>query len=486
MKQTYTVAFKTRNQRGAGSGARIRFTLIGPNGQVEGTLTEGAGRYFGNRLRPGEVRCVSIEAEHDIGAVDVVLVDYESKDYLAATLIRTFISWLPGPAQDMLKGVPRDPATWLGLDNAWCLESVDITHADTSYHVPVYSWLNNRDEATSTIGFATNVCLPQFTPEHVKPFRDQNLEDPQKSLGWITRRAGAIPALSTFPLPLNYNHTDRKAFDFYKGMFIAGRTAVSGMLLTLRHTFRGPASIPSFDTYNTFFNKFGGPPRITKDWKDDALWGSTFLTGPCAGHFHQVDTLPQRLAHLNDSLLQSADGEPHPYMNGASLKAELEAGRIFLADLSIFNGLELRGDDIDRFLGPRHCAPSAVVLLRAATERDNFEMLPIAIQLEESANAPIWLPSDDEWDWLTAKAYIMNAASVFHLMHLHWSQSHNAAGVFAAAVKKCFSDLHPLRALLNPHANFTVGLNRAAQGLLSPRGSGGTTGVPGPTHLFPR
>ena len=76
----------------------------------------------------------------------------------------------------MLKGVPRDPATWLGLDNAWCLESVDITHADTSYHVPVYSWLNNRDEATSTIGFATNVCLPQFTPEHVKPFRDQNLK----------------------------------------------------------------------------------------------------------------------------------------------------------------------------------------------------------------------------------------------------------------------------------------------------------------------
>ena len=68
--------------------------------------------------------------------------------------------------------------------------------------------------------------------------------------------------------------------------------AVSGMLLTLRHTFRGPASIPSFDTYNTFLN-IGGPLRITKDWKDERPERPYIPDRAVRGPKYQVDTLPQ-------------------------------------------------------------------------------------------------------------------------------------------------------------------------------------------------
>jgi hypothetical protein len=468
MKHQYQVTFKTSDQRGAGTDAGVSFTLVGSSGVAHGVLNEGGWRLDGAGLRRGATKMVSVESEQPLGTIGAVVINFSPEPSRLADFVRGLLQRLPEEIKDFGKGVLRDPATSLGLDDAWNLEYVEVEHDGQRVHMPVHTWLSARDKAKMTVAFGASQCLPQRTPEYLKRFRALDLEDPEKNLSWEQRQGGDVPAISVYPLPLNFSHADRKARDFYGGLGVSIQSAVTGRLIELKNrlTLKPTDNFPDFQTYDVFFREFGGPPRMAANWKDDRYWGASFLTGPCAGYFQRVDALPARLAHLTDDSLRGPGGAAHPYMNGSSLAAEIAAKRIFIADFSMLKGLELKGDDATKFLDRRYCAPEACVLLRACTEQKPFQFLPIAIQLEDRKEAPLWLPSDAEWDWLTAKAFLMNAASAIHLIYLHWTMCHTAGGVFSAAVFKSFSTLHPLRSLLLPHVMYSVGLNRAAMGLL--------------------
>merc|ERR1712048_542124 len=260
--------------------------------------------------------------------------------------------------------------------------------------------------------------------------------------------------------------------DFAKDSIAAGATLVTAFLGTaVSRYLKGTSSFPSLKSYKLLFkhSQHGTPWPVKNDlWRRDDVWGSVFLCGPNSGaYLEQVkDRLPEGLAHISDDLLHGKTGAPHPYMDGAALTHEIAAGRIFVASYPVLKGMSLSPADAERF-GQKFLAEGAMCLLRArpATSATPFQFLPLCITLESErgSGAPLFLPTDPEYEWLNARCHLMNASAQSHQIGTHYGYSHAASEAVCIATFKRFSQAHPIRRLLLPHVQFTLAINGAAR-----------------------
>ncbi|KAB0361463.1 hypothetical protein FD754_005619 [Muntiacus muntjak] len=202
------------------------------------------------------------------------------------------------------------------------------------------------------------------------------------------------------------------------------------------------------------FRKTPAVEYVFEHWQEDAFFAYQFLNGLNPVLIRRCHYLPKNFP-VTDAMVAPVLGP------GTSLQAELEKGSLFLVDYGLLAGV--RTNVIN---GRPQFSTAPMTLLYQRPGRG--PLLPLAIQLSQTPgpNSPIFLPSDDKWDWLLAKTWVRNAEFSIHEALTHLLQAHLVPEVFALATLRQLPHCHPLFKLLIPHTRYTLHINTLARELL--------------------
>ncbi|XP_078792601.1 polyunsaturated fatty acid lipoxygenase ALOX15B-like isoform X2 [Oryzias latipes] len=185
---------------------------------------------------------------------------------------------------------------------------------------------------------------------------------------------------------------------------------------------------------------------IMNHWKEDDFFGRQFLNGVNPMVIKRIKALPGNFPVTDE-------------MVSLKLSSEMQKGNIFLCDYKILDGV--RTNTINE---KKQYLAAPLVLLH----RDANEMKPIAIQLKQKPGEdnPIFLPTDFEFDWLLAKAFVRSAEFNLHEIDYHLLRTHLLAEVFIVSLNRNLPGVHPIYKLLVRHTFDTLQINNAARTLL--------------------
>nr|XP_020724747.1 arachidonate 15-lipoxygenase B-like [Odocoileus virginianus texanus] len=195
------------------------------------------------------------------------------------------------------------------------------------------------------------------------------------------------------------------------------------------------------------FRKTPAVEYVFEHWQEDAFFAYQFLNGLNPVLIRRCHYLPKNFP-VTDAMVAPVLGP------GTSLQAELEKGSLFLVDYGLLAGV--RTNVIN---GRPQFSTAPMTLLYQ--HPGHGPLLPLAIQLSQTPgpNSPIFLPSDDKWDWLLAKTWVRNAEFSIHEALTHLLQAHLVPEVFALATLRQLPHCHPLFKLLIPHTRYTLHIN---------------------------
>uniref|UniRef100_A0A8C0UTQ3 Hydroperoxide isomerase ALOXE3-like n=1 Tax=Cyanistes caeruleus TaxID=156563 RepID=A0A8C0UTQ3_CYACU len=198
---------------------------------------------------------------------------------------------------------------------------------------------------------------------------------------------------------------------------------------------------------------FTVPEYVAKHWQEDDFFGSQFLNGNNPIIINCCTTLPLKFP-VTPEMVNGLLGD------GTDLDKELQEGRIFIVDYKVLEDIPP-----DTIYGRQQYVAAPICLLHQGTDG---LLRPIAVQLSQTPGpcSPIFLPSDDEWDWLLAKTWVRNADFYSHQLLTHLLRTHLFGEVFAIATLRHLPTCHPLFKLLMPHFHFTLHINTLARSVL--------------------
>ncbi|MBN3316033.1 ALOX8 lipoxygenase, partial [Atractosteus spatula] len=206
---------------------------------------------------------------------------------------------------------------------------------------------------------------------------------------------------------------------------------------------------------------------ISKNWKDDAFFGSQFLNG-CNPLLIKKYTEDKQKIPIQKLKMFYPDIE-------ASIMAMLEVttqvervhwgffslsqeGIIYVVDYELLDGI--RENVIS---GHQQFLAAPIVLLK---EEDNT-LMPIAIQLTQKPadDESIYTPCDGN-AWLLAKIWVRNADFYIHELSSHLLRTHLVGEALFIAIYTSLSRKHPLLRLVSESGRFTLPINVTARNIL--------------------
>ncbi|KAH0511625.1 Arachidonate 15-lipoxygenase B [Microtus ochrogaster] len=300
---------------------------------------------------------------------------------------------------------------------------------------PCYQWLEGEGDLVLREG-AAKVCQEDHHPA-LQHQRQEELKARKEMYSWKTYADGwprCLDHATVKDLDLNIKFTELKIKGFLD------RTGLWRSLREMRRMFN--------------FHKTPAAEYVFAHWQEDAFFASQFLNGLNPVLIRRCHSLPKNFP-VTDEMVAPVLGP------GTSLQAELEKGSLFLVDHGILSGVQtnvINGK-------PQFSAAPMTLLYQCS---GSGPLLPLAIQLKQTPGPdnPIFLPSDDKWDWLLAKTWVRNAEFSVHEALTHLLHAHLLPEVFALATLRQLPHCHPLFKLLIPHIQYTLHINTLARKLL--------------------
>uniref|UniRef100_A0A8C2JZG8 Arachidonate 5-lipoxygenase a n=1 Tax=Cyprinus carpio TaxID=7962 RepID=A0A8C2JZG8_CYPCA len=190
---------------------------------------------------------------------------------------------------------------------------------------------------------------------------------------------------------------------------------------------------------------------VMEHWKEDFMFGYQFLNGCNPVVIRKCTEIPDKFPVTQKILEASLE-------RGLTLEEELKEGNIFIADYELLDGVTPNATD-----------PCTIQYLAAPIcllyKNSQNKIMPIAIQLGQSPGEdnPIFLPTDDEHDWLLAKIWVRSSDFHVHQTVTHLLRTHLISEVFGIAMFRQLPAVHPVFKLLLPHIRFTIAINTKAR-----------------------
>ncbi|KAK2892452.1 hypothetical protein Q8A67_012440 [Cirrhinus molitorella] len=408
---TYTAFVTTGNKKYGGTFNSIYLTLIGTERSSDRTLLDKSlFDYFA-----GTVVSVDIDVKEILG--DLVLVKLETDKIL--------------------------------LNYQWYCRCINVTTPfGDSVEFPCYRWISNEKEVFLRDG---KDRLPQ--DDNYKEYRRKELESRQLQFRWKEWRSGipmSIDADSGTELPLDIQFEAAKSVDFNSNYSKAIGNLGLNKFMTLFQS-----SWNDISDFRKIFVKIKNTVSeyVMQNWNKDNFFGYQFLNGCNPVMISKCMNLPDKFAVTQEMVKGSLD-------RGLTLQEELKAGNIYIADYGILEGVQ--ANDTDPNTKQYLAAPFCLLY-----KNSHNEIVPIAIQLSRQTTAgvgnTVFLPSDNQYDWMLAKMWVKSSDFSVHQLVTHLLRTHLISEVFAIAMYRQLAAVHPIFKLLIPHVRFTIAINTAAR-----------------------
>ncbi|XP_026134668.1 arachidonate 5-lipoxygenase-like [Carassius auratus] len=409
----YTVTVATGSQWFAGTDDYIYVTLVGSERCSERTLLD---KPLYNDFERGAVDSYDISVGEDLGEIELVKI--EKKKY------------------------------WVHDD--WYCKYITVKTPYGDYiEFPCFRWLTDDKEVILRDGRAR---LPQHEKTGVeKQHRRKELEQRQKIYRWKEWHPGfpmSIDAQTHSGLPRDIQFDSEKGVDFVLNYSKAIENLYVNQFM---HMFQ--SSWGDFADFERIFMRIKNTisEYVMEHWKEDFMFGYQFLNGCNPVVIRKCTEIPDKFPVTTKILEESLE-------RGLTLEEELKEGNIFIADYELLDGVTPNATDPCTL---QYLAAPICLLYKNSQNK----IMPIAIQLGQSPGEdnPIFVPTDDEHDWLLAKIWVRSSDFHVHQTVTHLLRTHLISEVFGIAMFRQLPAVHPVFKLLLPHIRFTIAINTKAR-----------------------
>nr|XP_055054315.1 polyunsaturated fatty acid 5-lipoxygenase-like isoform X2 [Misgurnus anguillicaudatus] len=335
----------------------------------------------------------------------------------------------------------------------FCMHIKVKTPSGKCFEFPCYSWID-KNEVIIREGSAR---LPQDDTEFLKRQRQEELESRKEIYRWIKKRPGFPQSIDAEQkLPLDVQFDEEKQSDFSRNF---GEVFVKLDLGRYKDSFQSWKDFADFEKiFTNYETKNTLLENVIQDWNTDYMFGYQFLNGCDPVIIRKCTKLPDKFPVTHEMVKGFLQ-------RGLTLHDEIKEGNIYIADYEILEGLPA-----NKYKNTQYYLTAPICLLY--NNRLN-QIVPIAIQLSQTPGetSPIFLPNDNEYDWMLAKMWVNSSDFGVHQLVTHLLKTHLISEVFEVAMYRQLSTAHPIYKLLIPHVRFTMAINAEARTrIISDRG----------------